>query len=185
MKQSTKSFRLWIGFVTAAGVVTLVVTLLSNKEGTAGLPNSFVAENVFPRQDEPAPRLLVSDDEVGLPHRSARPLTSAEVRISETYAKLPLTFEVNRGQTNSHVKFLSRGHGYTLFLTSTEAVMSLRRRSSTSKAANGVSNLDGAADEIAIVRMKILDGNENPVITGVDKLRRESNYFTGNDPAAW
>jgi hypothetical protein len=35
---------------------------------------------------------------------------------------LPLIFEANTGQTDPAVKFLSRGSGYTLFLTPTEAV---------------------------------------------------------------
>ncbi len=38
-----------------------------------------------------------------------------------TYAKLPLSFEANRGQTDPQVRFLSRGPGYTLFLTRTGA----------------------------------------------------------------
>ena len=49
-------------------------------------------------------------------------------RVAENYGKLPLSFEANTGQTNSAVKFLSRGRGYTLFLTSDEAVLELRRR---------------------------------------------------------
>ena len=44
-------------------------------------------------------------------------------RLVENYAKLPLHFEVNRGQTDQQVKFLSRGSGHTLFLTSNEAVL--------------------------------------------------------------
>ena len=48
----------------------------------------------------------------------ARPLESDRV---------PRSFEENHGQSEASVRFLSRGHGYTLFLTSTEAVMSLRR----------------------------------------------------------
>ena len=37
--------------------------------------------------------------------------------VVETYGKLPLSFEANVGQTSRQVKFLSRGQGYTLFLT--------------------------------------------------------------------
>ncbi len=48
--------------------------------------------------------------------------------LIERYGKLPLSFEGNQGQTDSQVKFLSRGHGYTLFLTGTEAVLSLMSR---------------------------------------------------------
>ena len=44
---------------------------------------------------------------------------------AESYGRLPLTFEVNQGQTDSHVKFLAQGPGYTLFLTSNEALLAL------------------------------------------------------------
>jgi hypothetical protein len=51
-------------------------------------------------------------------------------RLVETYGKLPLSFEINQGQTDSQVKFLSRGPGYTLFLTGSEAVLSLESQKS-------------------------------------------------------
>jgi hypothetical protein len=46
-------------------------------------------------------------------------------RLAQNYGKLPLSFEANQGQTDPSVKFLSRGGGYTLFLTLDEAVLSL------------------------------------------------------------
>jgi Beta-propeller repeat len=48
-------------------------------------------------------------------------------RLIEAYGKLPLSFEANQGQTDSRVKFLSRGAGYSLFLTGDEAVLTLRK----------------------------------------------------------
>ena len=42
------------------------------------------------------------------------------------YGRQPLGFESNRGQTSGPVDFVSRGDGYTLFLTPSEAVISLR-----------------------------------------------------------
>src|SRR5207245_3706692 len=50
---------------------------------------------------------------------------SSDLRVSETYGRLPLYFEANRGQTDPQVKFISRGDGYVLFLTSREAVLAL------------------------------------------------------------
>jgi hypothetical protein len=50
---------------------------------------------------------------------------AAQNRLANAYGKLPLHFEANQGQTDDKVKFLSRGSGYNLFLTSTEAVMVL------------------------------------------------------------
>src|SRR5438132_7095066 len=58
-----------------------------------------------------------------------KPAGSAEAtqaRLAESYGKIPLSFEANQGQTDPRVKFLSRGSGYTLFLTSDEAVLALR-----------------------------------------------------------
>ena len=63
--------------------------------------------------------------------KAVDPATRAS--IAESYGKLPLSFEANNGQVDDAVKFLSRGNGYTLFLTSTEAVLSLRRGSSKEK----------------------------------------------------
>jgi hypothetical protein len=56
------------------------------------------------------------------------------VRVIETYGRLPLSFERNDGQTNPEVKFLARGRGYTLFLTSDEAVLALKKPSAISTA---------------------------------------------------
>jgi len=53
-------------------------------------------------------------------------------KLVETYGRLPLSFEINQGQTDSQVKFLSRGPGYTLFLTGDEAVLTLRQPSAVS-----------------------------------------------------
>src|SRR5690242_1062175 len=56
-----------------------------------------------------------------------------KVNVPAQIAALPIRFEPNAGQTAQEVKFLSRGPGYTLFLTSTEAVLSLRANSRQSQ----------------------------------------------------
>ena len=48
-----------------------------------------------------------------------------KLKVVDAYGKLPLNFEANLGQSDAQVKFLSRGSGYTLFLTSTDAVLFL------------------------------------------------------------
>ena len=52
----------------------------------------------------------------------------SRARLSSVYGQFPRRFEANQGQTNSQVKFLSRGQGYSLFLTDHEAVLLLRGR---------------------------------------------------------
>jgi hypothetical protein len=59
--------------------------------------------------------------------------------VFDAYARLPMSFELNKGQVDPRVKFISRGPGYTLFLTPTEAVFSLRHA-----AASPPSNSDAA-----------------------------------------
>jgi hypothetical protein len=52
------------------------------------------------------------------------------VSIVESYGRVPLAFEANQGQTDPHVKFVSRGPGYGLFLTTSEAVLTKVGKSS-------------------------------------------------------
>lgn len=52
---------------------------------------------------------------------------ATELNLQAAYGRLRLHFEVNQGQTDAQVKFLARGPGYTLFLTSTEAVLVLQQ----------------------------------------------------------
>jgi hypothetical protein len=54
----------------------------------------------------------------------------SKAQVAAAYGSLPLSFEANQGQTDPQVKFLSRGRGYTLFLTGNEAVLSLRSQKS-------------------------------------------------------
>src|SRR3989442_12736157 len=56
----------------------------------------------------------------------AKPNPEVQAKLAEAYGTLPLSFEANRGQADRNVKFLSRGHGGTWFLTRTEAVLSFR-----------------------------------------------------------
>jgi hypothetical protein len=58
-----------------------------------------------------------------------KPAARTEVagRPTVSYAKLPLSFEANQGQTDRNVKFLARGRGYGLFLTGDEAALALQK----------------------------------------------------------
>jgi hypothetical protein len=115
----------------------------------------------------------------------------AQAEILDQYGKLPLSFEANQGQTNTRVKFLSRGAGYTLFLTGDEAVLKLRGSKpdiNKTKIAGTTHNLQSNIAEFkngAVLRMKLLHANPAAKVTGVDELPGTSNYFIGNDPKEW
>ncbi|MCH8269396.1 MAG: hypothetical protein IH846_18010, partial [Acidobacteria bacterium] len=57
-----------------------------------------------------------------------KPAGDRKQQVLAAYGKLPLSFEENLGQTDPQVKFLSRGSGYTLFLTPSEAVLAIPSR---------------------------------------------------------
>ena len=112
-----------------------------------------------------------------------------QLRVNETYGRLPLTFEANHGQTDARVKFLFRGMGYTLFLTSTEAVLALRTSGDHSAEA-GIEQPSGNATEVRAehtlaIRMQLVDANPNPELVGLDELPGKSNYFIGKDLKEW
>ncbi|HEX3082944.1 MAG TPA: hypothetical protein VHP99_00335, partial [Pyrinomonadaceae bacterium] len=96
----------------------------------------------------------------------------SSLRASEAYGKLPLSFEINQGQTTGQVKFISRGSGYNLFLTSTEAVLSLHQARTNAKASSALS-------------IKLVAANPHAKIEGLDQLPGKSNYFIGKNPGNW
>jgi hypothetical protein len=91
------------------------------------------------------------------------PATATQAQLSAAYGQLPLSFEVNKGQTDPRVNFLTQGAGYTAFLTPTSAVMELQQGSGGN-----------------VVAMKIIGANPGSHAVGLDKQAGVSNYFTGN-----
>jgi hypothetical protein len=89
-----------------------------------------------------------------------------------------LSFEVNRGQTAAEVDFLSRGSGYTMFLTPTEAVLSLQKSGITTGGAPQVT------DSVEL-SSTFVGANPQPQVVGLDQLEGTSNYLIGNDPSQW
>ena len=117
------------------------------------------------------------------------PDTSIKAAIAENYGKLPLSFEANNGQVDGTVKFLSRGNGYTFYLTSNEAVLSLKRASKKKedhRILKKTPQIDESEQiEREVVRLKNVGANPDPEITGLEELPGKSNYFIGNDPDKW
>jgi hypothetical protein len=119
-----------------------------------------------------------------------KPLTA---RAREN-AGLPMRFEENAGQTDGQVRFISRGPGYVLFLTSDEALFKLSGPTPTlptswsrlSMMRDRRSNLssDGGTKS-SVLRMRMEGATGAHTITGVDKLPGSSNYLIGKDPNKW
>lgn len=133
----------------------------------------------------------------GWPSRSA----SSAVLVNKTspvpagiysaYDKLPLTFEENQGQTDSHVKFLARGSGYTVFLTDDEAItLRLSAAAKNAPASRGRASLPKGNSALrenqeAVVRLALVGANSHAQVEGNELQPGRSNYFIGNNPARW
>lgn len=105
---------------------------------------------------------------------SAGPVLALDAaQLSDNYGALPLHFEENRGQAHDDVRFLSRGPGYTLYLTMQQAVFVVSPPDSSTRAS------------AAVVRMNLEGAIARPIVSGRDKLPGKSHYFIGRDPADW
>lgn len=107
--------------------------------------------------------------------------------LNNSYASLPLSFEANRGQVDSQVRFISRGKGYTLFLTSAEAVLALKE---VAPSKDEIAEKPGQKERAKTIRRDSLrirfnGANTEPRIIGESLLSGRTNYFSGDDPTRW
>jgi hypothetical protein len=112
----------------------------------------------------------------------------ADARVSESYGKLPLQFEANRGQTDKDVHFLSRGAGYSFYLTADEAVLVLAKPSADAKRDSHSTRARPGAkaqEKSVALRMSLLGAARKPLVSGLDELPGKANYFIGKDRSKW
>jgi Beta-propeller repeat/Cep192 domain 4/HYDIN/CFA65/VesB-like, Ig-like domain len=138
--------------------------------------------------------------------------TVGATRKQAAHPKTKLSFEANQGQTDSRVKFLSRGSGYALFLTGDGMVMKLAGRPKSehgtrspdvkpTRAGGGDWNEGASLLPVGlnhpraskskgparsdVIRMKLIGANPAAKTAGLDELPGKANYFIGSDPAKW
>lgn len=138
------------GGLAALALGTLAVFTLSSPSGSTGKQSGLAS----------APLSLFMAGNQGV---SAAPNA---YRMGNT----PLFFEPNAGQVHADVKYLSRGPGYTLFLTADEAVFQLAGAKNTPK---------------AVVRSRLVNANRHALTQGEKEQPGRSNYFAGNDKQNW
>ncbi len=122
-------------------------------------------------------------------HTTGSAAATVQPRL-QTVGRLPLALEVNQGQTDARIDFLSRGHDYTVFLGATEAGFSLalpdrhdERVQRPSSAAQV--RTPRASSTNAALHMKLAGSNPHAIKRGLDQLPGKVNYFLGNDPSKW
>jgi FG-GAP-like repeat/Beta-propeller repeat len=115
--------------------------------------------NLFPQNSRLLMALLVSAAAA-----SAATPPEAKARLRAQYGKLPLSFEENRGQAGSGVKYLSQGRGYAIWVTPGEVSFHSRQ---------------------AAIRMSFAGAQPTAQVRASDRQQALSSYFVGSDPARW
>ncbi len=109
---------------------------------------------------------------------------ASAVSIDQSFGKLPLTFEVNGGQTDPQVKFISRSKGYTAFLTNGGIILSLHPSTFPSTSAPLQAN-PGSSRRPVSVELTFMGAANNPSVVGENLQPGIVNYFMGNNPTKW
>src|SRR5882762_7656639 len=97
---------------------------------------------------------------------------ATDARVSESYGRLPLRFEANRGQTHKDVRFLSRGAGYNFYLTANEAVLVLAKPNADAKydARSAQTRRDAKAQVKSVaLRMSLVGAARQPRVSGLEE----------------
>ncbi len=112
---------------------------------------------------------------------------SFKQRAFKVYSQVPLRFEINHGQTKPSFDFLSRGADYALFLSPSEAVLSLpgSHRKASRKMNNNGRLQEPVKGNSTTLRMRVVGANPAARLSGLEPLPGKSNYFIGNNPRNW
>ncbi len=94
---------------------------------------------------------------------------------------LPISFEVNRGQTDSSVLFLGRAKNQMVYVTREETVLV----TSTRRAELRKEPVDTTAATQFVSRFRLAGANSWAQPTGQKMLPGKANYFIGNKPDQW
>jgi len=138
---------------------------------------------------------------------------ASRTRFIRDYLKSALSFELNQGQADGQVKFISRGPGYSLSLISGAALFSFRRHTPGPDSGPGLFDVAHVSNPLArsagsvpfslfqaaphnearaasqasagALRLELLGANPSARLSGLDELPGKTNYFIGNDPKRW
>ena len=131
--------------------------ICSNHRWVVGL--SVAAALMFGASAAPNP--VKTKKSPSAPSAKATPVA----KLRSSLLEMPLAFELNRGQTDAKVKFLTRAQNFTVFLMPGETV------------------LRGRNDDV--LRLTLQNANKSPKVEGENRQRKITNYYVGGDRSKW
>jgi hypothetical protein len=95
---------------------------------------------------------------------STTPSEGAERRGQDAYAKLPLSFVPNAGQTDESVRYYAQGAGFSFYFTPDKAVLALQK-----------------GDDAQALHLRFLGANPNAKLLATDRGTGRVNYLAGSE----
>ncbi|NIM14562.1 MAG: hypothetical protein GTO45_21285 [Candidatus Aminicenantes bacterium] len=120
--------------------------------------------------------------------------TSANIKMSPDFGKIPLYFIPNKGQVNEKAKFYAKTSRYTLWMTKKGLVFdSVHTPPFGHPSREGINktphsphstNSPGSLQR-DVSRVIFLNANPKPEMMPVEMTQHKVNYFIGTDPSKW
>jgi len=101
---------------------------------------------------------------------------SMKGKIAAAMSRLPLTFQENRGQAGKGVKFVTRGAGYSFWLSPTSTTLALAKLAGTPA---------GGKAPASVIRMRMVGANAKAKVSGAGTPQGHTNYLIGPDSKKW
>jgi Beta-propeller repeat len=166
------------------------------------IPCTYLTRNAAAQTSRPVEPEAISEP---MAAKNAREPVPGIAQAQSAWAKLPVAFTQNRGQTDSRVRYFARGSRYAFFLASNEIVLSLAKNSGTPsipardskpvgargdspfpvKATTGAAGINKPSVDGIALGLKFLGSNPNVVIDGEERAPGNANYLRGPNSAAW
>ncbi|OXM14418.1 SBBP repeat-containing protein [Paenibacillus herberti] len=114
-------------------------------------------------------------------------MSGPSAQLRQLHGNLPV-FEINKGQSDSQVAYLLRGHDSTFYFTSSHIAMMFGKLLDHHESTHIEQSSRKPAQkrwETWGLRMHFVGADKKPDITGLDQLRGTKNYYHGKDPLQW
>lgn len=120
-------------------------------------------------------------------HAAFHSAAPAKAGANHALGSQPLAFEPNHGQSDARVRFLTHGHGYSVFFTSQGPVLTLDRGASRAGRAGTAGHAvhRAAHPHSTALAMRLLGANANPGVVGAGALAGRVNYLVGRNRSRW
>src|SRR5689334_19814911 len=115
-----------------------------------------------------------------LDRNTIRPIDSQDL-----FARLPISFEVNRGQTDSSVQYLARCRGYIAYFRKSEVIIVAGRQRTRSLEDLRRSETGRSRQDQIVHRLTFPGAKSVPAIQPGPLLAGKSNYFIGKRVSKW